>query len=187
MLPVRNGRGRCPPPRSTYASMSSGASPTGLVSFRFGPLAGASPRHRSRPRWHLWSCSPWNGRVESRSRVVGAPSRGPSAPVIARSCASGYLGLVSRAPAAESPASVAYRNAQLDISASVPVSPVFFRSRRAKGQDFWKVMKGEAFSDVRPCRAERAGRTRIGGFAAKTVRDNEACSQARPSRAEIRG
>jgi hypothetical protein len=47
--------------------------------------------------------------------------------------------------------------------------------------------KSDAFSGVRPCRAERVGRTRFGGFAAKTVRDNEACSQARPSRAEIRG
>ncbi len=49
--------------------MSSGASSANLVSSRFGPLAGASPRHRSRPRWHLWSHSPGNGRVESRSRV----------------------------------------------------------------------------------------------------------------------
>jgi hypothetical protein len=69
VLPVRNGRGRRPSPRSTYTSMSSGASPADLVSPRFGPLAGSSPRHRTRPRWHLWSHSPWNGRVESRSRV----------------------------------------------------------------------------------------------------------------------
>jgi hypothetical protein len=66
-------------------------------------------------------------------------------------------------------------------------SPVFLEVRKPKGEIFVKLSKVQPFRACAPCRAERGGRTRFGGFAAKTVRDNEACSQARPSRAEIRG